>query len=114
MRRLNFDQYEFDSTGSEEELDIVIATTDQYRDLADFTRRAGITARTDPPITERAVVPLSNVGRHGWVLDYIQRFAGLLLADGGQAVLLHDDWDDLELLVVAGRYFVWFHWSTTA
>jgi hypothetical protein len=114
VRRLHFDQYEFDTTGSEEELDIVVATTEQFRDLAVFIRWAGITDEVGSSAFERPVVSLSGIGRHAWVLEYLERFAGLQLAEGGEAILLRDDWDDLELVIVAGRHFVWYHWSTTA
>jgi hypothetical protein len=114
VRKLHFDQYEFDTTGSEEELDIIIATTDQFRDLADFTRRAGIFPRTGLPITERPTVQLNTVARYTWALEYLQRFANLPLTNSPTAVVLHDDWDDFELLIEAGRHLIWYHWSTTA
>jgi hypothetical protein len=114
LRRLHFDQYEFDTTGSEEELDVVIGSTDQFRDFAAFTHWAGITVGDGPPVAERPVRPLPELGRYKWVLDYIRRFAGLQLPDGGRVVVLSDEWDDAELVIVAGRYFVWYHWSTTA
>ncbi len=115
LRQLHFDQYEFDSPSSEEELDLTIGTTGQFRDLAAFAHCAGIRPHDGPPVPDRADRPVSELGRGGWVLDYIRRFASLELPDGGgRMVVLSDEGDDLELVLVAGRYFVWFHWSTTA
>jgi hypothetical protein len=111
LRRLHFDPFEFDSPDSEEELDLVIGTTEQFRDVAAFAHGAGITGGKEP-----SNFPLSELSRCGQVLDHVRRFAGLELPCGGnaQTIVLLDDWDDLELVVVAGRYFVWYHWSTTA
>jgi hypothetical protein len=115
LRTLHFDQYEFDTSDSEEELDLVIGTTDQFHDLAAFAHKAGITAQFGPPIAERPSRLLQELRQRVWVLAYIRRFAGLELSDGGgQAAILSDEWDDLELVIVTGRYFIWYHWSTTA
>lgn len=115
LRRLHFDAYEFDSAASEEQLDLVIGATEQFRDLAAFVDGVGITFKDGLPFPERPVRPLLELGRCGWVLGYIRRFAGLELPDGAaRAVVLSDEWDDFELVLVAGRYYVWYHWSTTA
>jgi hypothetical protein len=114
VRRLHLDQYEFDSPDAEEELDLTIGTTDQFRDLAAFAHWAGINTRDRRPVAEMSACPLSDLARCRWVLDSIRRFAGLELPDSVQTIVLNDEWDDLELVLVVGRYFVWYHWGTTA
>lgn len=38
----------------------------------------------------------------------------LPFAKGCEVVVLSDDWDDVELAVVAGPVLVWYHWWTPA
>jgi hypothetical protein len=114
LRTLHFDQYEFDTTGSEEELDLVIATTAQFRDLAAFAHQTGLRLRDGPSVAELPTRPLAELGRRDLVLSHVRRFAGLELPDDGRVVVLSDEGDDAEFVVVAGPYFVHYHWSTTA
>jgi hypothetical protein len=109
MRRLSFDEYEFDDLSSEESLTMAISSTVHHQDLTAFLTECGATR---PP----ASLPSEGWGRWCEVVDYTLRFAGLHLPPlpACRVSLLSDDWNDLELVVETGSLFGWDHWWTTA
>jgi len=111
VRRVTCDQWEFDPPDSEQALDLALATPSRHcRDLAALLAACGASARDGPP-------PPRGWARWGKVAAHLERFAGVALPHPTQvraAVLLRDDWDDVELGVAFGSVLVWYHWSTSA
>jgi hypothetical protein len=109
MRRLSFDQYEFDSPSSEESLNLAISSTWQHRDLAAFLMECGANGR-------HSSQPSGDWDRWSEVVEYTHRFASLHLPplSACHVLWLSEDWNELELVVETGSLFVWYHWWTTA
>jgi hypothetical protein len=109
MRRLSFDEYEFDRPDSEESLELVISSSRQHPELTEFLSACGASALVGSS-------PPANWGRWSEVTAHVQRFAGFELPsfNACQVILFSDDWDDLELAVIVGPHLVWYHWWTTA
>jgi hypothetical protein len=99
VRRLSCDQYEFDPPGSEQALDLAIASPSRLcPDLAALLLACGASAQDGPP-------PPADWVRWGEVAAHLERFAGVALPHPTQvraAVLLRDEWDDVELGVAFG------------
>jgi hypothetical protein len=110
MRRLHFDDYEFDPRESEQSLEVAISSSRQHPNLGMFLTECGSSAIAGPPISP------------GWarltqVSDHLRMLAGLELPHPSrwrESVLLRNEWDDLELGIAAGPVLVWYHWFTTA
>ncbi len=111
MRRVTCDQWEFDPPDSEQSLELAIAAPSRHcPDLAALLAECGASARDGPP-------PPSGWPRWREVAVHLERFAGVSLPPPPQvraAVLLCDDWNDVELGVAFGSVLVWYHWSTSA
>lgn len=109
MRRLSFDQYEFDTPSSEESLDLAVSSSRQHWPLAVFLSLCGASAQAGRP---------APAGWPRWaeVAAAVRERAGVALpaAEACEVVVLSDDWDDVEVAVVAGLVLVWYHWWTTA
>lgn len=50
------------------------------------------------------------------VSEHIYKFAGLEILHPSKmtALLLNDDWNDVELGLCFGSTFLWYHWYTSA
>ncbi|MBX9625650.1 MAG: hypothetical protein K2X82_17750 [Gemmataceae bacterium] len=59
--------------------------------------------------------PPAGWSRWAEVVAAVRERAGVELpaAEACEVVVLSDDWDDLELAVVARPVLVWYHWWTT-
>jgi hypothetical protein len=109
MRRLSFDQDEFDTSSSEESLDLAISSPTRHSNLAIFLKECG-------PCRSGAPLP------PGWplwwkVAEHLRRFAGLELPHPSkwrEALLMCDEWNDLEVAIAFDAVLVWYHWSTSA
>jgi hypothetical protein len=111
VRRVSCDQFEFDPPDSEQLLDLALASPSRHcPDLPTLLNACGASASDGPPLPP------------GWirwteVTAHLERFAGLALPHPTQvqsAILIRDDWDDVELGIAFGSVLVWYHWSTTA
>lgn len=108
MRRIFCDQYEFDPPGSEQSLELALTSPTRHcPDLAALLLASGASSQSGPP-------------PHGWVrwdevAAHLERFAGVIPhpTQARVAVLLRDDWNDLELGVAFESVLVWYHWSTS-
>ncbi len=111
MRRMSFDQDEFDPPDSEQFLELALSSPGRrHQDLATFLADCGASA-----ISGRT--PDVGWGRWEMISEHLSRFARLNLPGIGgcrEVVLLRDDWDDLELAITSGAYLIWYHWYTTA
>jgi hypothetical protein len=110
MRRLYFDQYEFDPPDSEQDIELVISTSPRHAGLKTFLADCGVSAKSAPP-------PASIWPRWQPVADHLNRFAGIQLphvSKWRELIILHDEWDDLELGIAAGPHLIYYHWSTSA
>jgi hypothetical protein len=110
MRRLSWDQYEFNSPSSEQSLEVAISSRTQHRDLSSFLLACMASAQSGPPI------------RHGWpnwqsVMSDLQKHVGLAPthpSEFRESILLSDEWNLRELAFEAGPLLVWYRWSTSA
>lgn len=110
MRRITCDQYEFDPPDSEQCLELALSNATRYPDLGAFLEACGASASPGRVL---------ELGWGDWemVQAHLRRFAGLELPDLGEcreAVLIRNDWDDIELAIRAGDDAIWYHWFTTA
>jgi len=110
MRRVICDEFEFNSPDSEQTVELAIASKSPYcPDLTSLLSRCGASAYSgsQPPV---------DWPQWPEVAEHLNRFAALELPHPSQlsAVLLRNNWDDVELAVEYGSVFVWYHWSTTA
>jgi hypothetical protein len=109
MRRLSFDAYEFDTTSSEESLDLAVSSARQHATLAEFLAECGASTQAGQP-------PPADWRQWDWVSGAVHLRTGLELPPIRECrvVLLSDDWDDVEVAVVSGSTLIWYHWWTTA
>lgn len=104
MRRVLCGQWEFDPPDSEQGLELAIVAPSRHSpDLSALLAACGASARHGPP-------PVGWVRRVA-VAAHLERFAGIVLPvpPECQAVILRDDWDDVELGVAFGSVLVWYH-----
>jgi hypothetical protein len=105
MRRLSFDQFEFDLFASEESLDLVISSPTRHPDLRQFLSECGATCLDGSPVP--------SVWPFWWsITKYLRRFAGLELPDPSECraiLVLRNDWDDLEIAIETGSLVIWYH-----
>jgi hypothetical protein len=111
MRRLSFDQYEFDYPDSEQSLELAISSPSrQHANLAAFLEVCGSLRRAGESLPP-------GWARWNVVAEHLRRFAGLELPHPSkwrEAVLLCDEWDELEVGIAFDAILLWYHWSTTA
>jgi hypothetical protein len=110
MRRLSFDQYEFETVDSEESLELVISSPERHPDLRQFLVDCGAQHR-------QGVAPGPDWTSWSKVAEHLRCFAGVELPHVGhwrEIWVLHDDCDDLEVALSAGSWVIWYHWSTSA
>jgi hypothetical protein len=108
MRKLFFDCYEVNTPCSEEELELAIAPRSQCPNWTAFA--------TDCKVSTDGNPPPENWKNWEHITRYVQKFAGIDLPslEKCSVVVVHDEWDDLELVIETPSEFIWFHWSTTA
>src|SRR6188472_1231184 len=110
MRRLSFDQHEFEQSESEESLELAISDPRQHPELKSFLTDCGASS-------QEGAVPSQGWPRWHTVVEHLRKFAGIELPHPTQCrtiLVICDDWDDLELEVEAGPHLIWYHWFTTA
>lgn len=118
MRRLVYDQFEFDTFASEESLEIHIASRTtgsvvQYRELHEF-----VTASVGGDVFDKLgpALDYNDLASCSSVREYLKRFAQIDVPDPCEwktYVLYEDDleWDGI---FEAPRMFIRYHWSSTA
>jgi hypothetical protein len=111
MRRVSCNLYEFDPPDSEQALEVALAAPSRdCPDLAALLAACGASALAGRP-------PPADWARWGQITAHLHRFAAVAVPDPTQlraAVLLRDDWDDVELGIALDSVLVWYHWSTSA
>jgi hypothetical protein len=110
MRRLHFDEFEFEPVESEQEVELAISSPRQHGDLQTLLSNCGASSRSVTP-------PPLNWTRWQFVAEHLRCLAGLELPHSTQwreAVLLHDEWNELEFGVAFGSILIWYRWRTTA
>ena len=110
MRKLTFDQYEFDTPSSEESLEIMIASPRQFNEFAAFLKACPTSRTHGSPLPK---------GWQKWfqVAEKMDRFAHVQLPRLEQcreAVVFIDDWNEVEVAAAAGPSLFWYHWLTSA
>jgi hypothetical protein len=118
MRKLVFDQFEFDSFASEESLEIdvvskVVNTVTQFADLREF-----VAATVGPSAVGKLGSPeqFNDLAGFSSVRAYLKRFANINVpetCDWLMHVLLEDDleWDGV---FETAESYIRYHWSSTA
>jgi hypothetical protein len=110
LRRLSCDQDEFES-GSEQSLELAIASPSKHCcDLCALLVACQASATRGPTIPP---------DWSGWlrVMEHLRRFAAIDLPHPSQvreAILINDEWNDVELGLAIEGHLVWYHWSTSA
>jgi hypothetical protein len=110
MRRLYFDQFEFNPPESEQELELVISSSGQHRDLQALLSTCGASATSANP-------PAANWTRWQQVAEHLRSLAQLELPHQSQwheITLLRDEWDELEIGIAVGPFIICYHWQTSA
>lgn len=110
MRRLMFDQDEFDPLDSEQSLELALSDPTRHRDLGDFLAKCGasvVSGRTP------------DAGWDRWVMVrfHLREFSGLRLPsldECREVLVLSDEWNDVEAAIVTETELIWYHWSTSA
>jgi len=109
VRRLSFDQNKFDTPDSEQSLDLAVSSSRQHESLAAFLSECGASTQTGWP---------APAGWSRWtevVVTVRERaMVELPAAERCEVFVLSDEWDELELAMVAGPVLLWYHWWTTA
>jgi hypothetical protein len=118
MRRLFFDQFEFDSVSSEEELEIDVAqkgtaSLAQFRDLREFVAECvggGVAERLGLPR------PYNDRAAFSSVRAYLKRFANIEVPDpcDWQMYVLSHEALDGDGVFETPDIFIRYHWSSTA
>jgi hypothetical protein len=118
VRRLIFDQFEFDSFSSEESLEIVVAkkqvaSVAQFGDLREFVAASAGTGAAESLGQSR---PFNDRASYSSVREYLKRFANIDVPDPNEwemYVLFEDalEWDGV---FEAPDMFIRYHWSSTA
>lgn len=111
MRRISCDQYEFDQPDSEQALDLAVAVPSRRcPDLSALLAACGASAKNGPGLEP-------GWSRWNVVAEHLAQFAGVTLPHPTQvrtAVLIRDDWDDIELGIAFGAVLIWYRWTTSA
>ncbi|MEX1231263.1 MAG: hypothetical protein WEB58_13540 [Planctomycetaceae bacterium] len=118
MRKLYFDQFEFDSSSSEESLEIHVALKQlqpqkQFDDLQSF---AHASAGESASVNLGKLVPYQDLAGFSSIREYLKRFANINVPDpcDWQMVVLNEDdlyWDGI---LDSPDYFIRYQWSSTA
>src|SRR5262245_14129488 len=110
MRRLSFDQNEFEPSESEQALEITISSLREHPDLPTLLAACGASTVDGP-------APPAAWTRWPMIAEHLKRFVGIELpfpSGSPKAVLLNDEWNDVELGLVCDSILLWYHWSTSA
>jgi hypothetical protein len=118
VRRLFFDQFEFDSFSSEESLEIDVAqkrvaTIAQFQDLREFVAAAvGVNAVEKLARSRR----FDDRASSSSVRAYLKRFANIDVPDPceWQMYVLFEDNLEWDGVFEAPDMFIRYHWSSTA
>ncbi len=110
MRRLTFNQYEFDSSDSEQFLEIAVSTEQEHSTITSFLQACGVSA------------PSGIALSHRWekwhsVTDNIRRFGQIELPHPAKlqfAQWFQDSWNEVEVAFAFDHILIWYHWETSA
>ena len=118
MRKLIFDQFEFDSPDSEESLEIHVALKDTATARQFSSLHAFVAASVGPGGVGKHVnpVPFNDCASCSPVRDYLERYARINVphpCDWKTFVLFQDDleWDGI---FETADTFIRYHWLSTA
>ena len=115
MRVISLDQFEFESSSSEESLEIAVASRGKFPfpSVESFiAARIGVAAARalpEPVAFERRL----DLGQ---MVDYLNRFAGIVMPDGCEwpVYRLSTEWDEQNVVVCAPTKFIHYLWRTSA
>jgi hypothetical protein len=111
MRRIICDQYEFEPPDSEQSLELAIATpSHHFPDLKSLLVACEASAHNDS-------APPPGWRRWQMIASHLKQFADIDMPHPNQlrgAMLICDDWNDVEVGIAFGSTLVWYHWLTTA
>lgn len=115
MLSIRVDAYEFDSSSSEEslEIDVARASTYPYTDIGSFI---GLFA-TGKAAALPCSTPFDELESKAVVREYLARFARLdvpLICDWPVYFLDESSWDQLHMMIESPQHFVRYFWSTSA
>ncbi len=115
MRTIKFDQYEFDTPDSEQEVEVVISSSKNARHptltkFADEIVGDGSGRNLGPPIA------FSSASHFVTDKKLISRVAGIEVASdcAWPCFVVSDEWDWRHILLDADGVFISYRWSTSA
>ena len=114
MRSIRLDAWEFESSCSEEALEMDISRRDsgQYSSLAEFAQELGLTWAP-----EQLSVQSGRLSQWGMVCAHLREHAQLDLGEGSQCqvwLLQELEWNEVHLLISTDAFFLRYQWFTTA
>ena len=114
MRSIRLDAWEFESSCSEEALEIDICRRDsgQHASLPEFARALGLAWEPEQPS-----VPLRSLSQCAIVCGHLREHAQLDLGEGSQCqvwLLQELEWSEVHLLISTDAFFLRYQWFTTA
>lgn len=108
MRRLSFGPERFYPPGSEQFLELAVASAIDPDSFDDFVKSCSSNCRASQPPTPWE--SWQNI--RGNVLWFAK--IELALPQLCRIEVINDEWDDLEVAIESGADRVWYHWWTTA
>ena len=114
MRSIHLDAWEFESSCSEEalQLDISCRSSGQHDSLQTFLQGLML-----PELAQFVWVDLPDLDRSAMVCEHLLLHTGIdaqSISDAKVIWLEEPDWSDVHLLISSARYFIRYHWYTTA
>jgi hypothetical protein len=116
MKILILDQFEFENTGSEEFLVIVLARSNQYSNLMEFFEATAQEEWFDPESEPdwNSVIKFKEYPYSSTVRGYLEEFTSRAPDSKANVVPLHDEWDEQDLLIEESGTFIRYYWQTSA
>ena len=116
MLSLRIDQFEFDSPGSEEALEIDVSRKSKFPhpDVGAFV---GATVGVQAASTLTEPMPFYLVSSRSQVNEYVKRFANIeipLHAEWLTYTLSTEFWNQTHLVICGPSIFIRYQWSTSA
>ncbi len=110
MKKASFNSYEFESPSGEDALELAHATRREFSTLQRFLAVLDI-----PMPPEEQLVRVAEMARKDELRTHLER-VDWDLGDiaHASALVLADDWWELEVVLIGANTFTWFRWETTA
>ena len=116
MKIIILDQFEFDTTASEEHLTIAVAKSNQYKGISEFfeaTKDEGDFFSVDMNLFKYNI-KFRDYPYSATVREYLQKFTRHSPTPDAQVIEIQSEWDDHELVLEENGVYIRYHWRTSA